>query len=687
MFQAAFWLSAITGAFAVAIVLIRRSFQESYDFPIISTLDSISVVDVPFPAVTIDAGEVQNPWGLIEKLFSHVDYNCYESPYDCPPDKEAPLEDLRPFTKKLVPRFFDIVFNNYMEMNITELQAWHRRYITFAKYRTFPDFDKAVALLAHVIDKKSSRSMAVRTKLATVTAMTFAKFSVRFFDNAINWGSRHFYPVVDWEAKWYNVSEEDIQPCLRSRNKSSSCPGTFKEAYLTLLLPFTFNRAPYTDLSLGEYMSYFASRVLTTTNKKFDAIVPFLNGLPGHFGSAEKHMIKLILNVTRQLVQDEFGIEINVNALEFVRLFGSPKYIQGKDSQAHVAGDDHGCHYSNFTRQWWTAWQIYQRVYRDRIKLDGVEIHQPPCSNDTIDSMLGITTCCSMVNPYKKHPALVLMMAKYSIQDPHFTQTEQEREYEHKLAAHALPKYRLRVRSSDDADLLNDNPRIFTCQYISEPPSYLEGTRCLLFARSYTNAGYGYGFNGKRFWDKHQAGNPFNHVFKNTMFPEVPLEVSGKGKDEILYPNSTGAYFGLFVAVQLNKYDRYELNLHKKKEKSFPTMKVVIHDPAKPADMRGSGVRVQPGYLTTFLITPSQLKSSPDIAGIDLKRRRCKFESESEGLEIFSNYTQKACQFECVLREAQRFCQCIPWNYPRFSSATDICDYMGVECFENVRIK
>ncbi len=76
--------------------------------------------------------------------------------------------------------------------------------------------------------------------------------------------------------------------------------------------------------------------------------------------------------------------------------------------------------------------------------------------------------------------------------------------------------------------------------------------------------------------------------------------------------------------------------------------------------------------------------TSDAIKGLSLEKRNCKFHSENEDLRIFSKYTQEACKFECQLTQAEAKCGCVPWNYPRMANDTPVCDYMGVNCFEQV---
>ena len=68
------------------------------------------------------------------------------------------------------------------------------------------------------------------------------------------------------------------------------------------------------------------------------------------------------------------------------------------------------------------------------------------------------------------------------------------------------------------------------------------------------------------------------------------------------------------------------------------------------------------------------------------ERRDCRFRKDNHDLQLFSQYSQAACQFECQIKLATNKCGCVPWDYPQL--ATDdllpVCEGWGRYCFENV---
>ncbi len=94
---------------------------------------------------------------------------------------------------------------------------------------------------------------------------------------------------------------------------------------------------------------------------------------------------------------------------------------------------------------------------------------------------------------------------------------------------------------------------------------------------------------------------------------------------------------------------------------------------------------MEPGTITTFLITPSQIVTAPSAMDLEEKRRGCRFLSEDKNLKIFRGYNQESCFFECKVNLAFERCQCIPWDYPHPGGKIEaVCDLWGKVCFENV---
>ena len=115
--------------------------------------------------------------------------------------------------------------------------------------------------------------------------------------------------------------------------------------------------------------------------------------------------------------------------------------------------------------------------------------------------------------------------------------------------------------------------------------------------------------------------------------------------------------------------------------KSNYPIRIGIHDPMSVADLLGKGASVEAGYITTFLIKPSQIVTSPSAKDLPLDKRKCLFKHDNKKLELFEGYTQANCHFECQLKTAYATCECFPWDYPNLNASWKVCDWMGRKCF------
>ena len=100
------------------------------------------------------------------------------------------------------------------------------------------------------------------------------------------------------------------------------------------------------------------------------------------------------------------------------------------------------------------------------------------------------------------------------------------------------------------------------------------------------------------------------------------------------------------------------------------------------ADMIGTGFDVNTGYISTFLITPSQIVTSEHTKHFSREKRQCQFRHEYNEMELFKEYSEANCNFECLLRAAYADCGCTPWDYPQLNSSMTICDRWGRHCFK-----
>ena len=683
--QRAFWLCSIVVAYGLAVQLIARSFREARDFPVISNTELSPADGIPFPAVTVDSGGVVNPWGTLEKLFNSVELECYDAPQgNCSAGSEAVRKDIFVLTSEVTKRFFEVVYSRMMAMTMKELQKFWRKNI-FLQSEMKADFNRTVARLSVMSELKKHHMFLVRSRISRETALTVGKF----LPYQSKWITELVNSIIEREINANSTQLAGFEANVTICEIESKCSEHYKEAFATLALPFLANSASYKGVRLGDYLSFFSSRVLAVRFPWYNYTQEFLDGT---IQPEEERLAEWLLPVTK----DPTEMQHHLSSLELARLCQEPKNLLGEKPHLNFMGSKFGCSIDSAEVMYSSAWLQYLGLPTEWhskmfVKHSG-QMTQPPCTNTTMDAALGITGCCRMVKGLQKHPKIILQQMKYAMQPPHFTQPSQELEREVKWIKNTFPKYDTKSFAFDRFEPLpqttftlnkyvskrvsNYNPRMYWSQYSVEHLSTPKDTLNTLFVRSYTNAGFGYTFNSKPFWEMSRVANDYNHAFYNTMFPFINME----NKSQLHFLASIGVPKELNMVIQANKYDRLELGA--RQERPQPLMRIALHDPGHPPDLRTRGLEVKPGYETKISFTPSRVTASQAVKDIDVALRKCKFPSESEGMEIFQEFSQSGCLFECSLRASSRRCGCVPWNYPMLAMSTKVCDYMGVYCFE-----
>ena len=68
------WFVIIVISFTLAATLIYESIDEANRNPILTNIETLSLKDVPFPAVTIDSGQM-DPWGHVRKVLNGLAFD------------------------------------------------------------------------------------------------------------------------------------------------------------------------------------------------------------------------------------------------------------------------------------------------------------------------------------------------------------------------------------------------------------------------------------------------------------------------------------------------------------------------------------------------------------------------------------------------------------------------------------
>ena len=97
--------------------------------------------------------------------------------------------------------------------------------------------------------------------------------------------------------------------------------------------------------------------------------------------------------------------------------------------------------------------------------------------------------------------------------------------------------------------------------------------------------------------------------------------------------------------------------------------------------MSQEGFEIKPGHNNIVSLTGSRIDADPDLDSLTVDQRNCLFETENDGMKIFTNYTYTNCMFECSLLYAKQQMAsnesegCMPWYFPSpVGSNITFCD-------------
>ena len=191
-----------------------------------------------------------------------------------------------------------------------------------------------------------------------------------------------------------------------------------------------------------------------------------------------------------------------------------------------------------------------------------------------------------------------------------------------------------------------------------ENVKYMTFSNCNLFKRSFTNRGLGFTFNNDI------QENLFKKIFGSKAF-----FTNTKRKPSMMSSASTEDALRVVLENNHEEVHRYEED--RENSKLQPTkVKVSLHNPVEPADIRTNSFEIPLGHSTIVYVTPKATEVDEGGKQLTEIQRNCRLADDTDQLDIFNVYTRSACMFECKIRHSIRRCGCVPWNYPNDKEKT-----------------
>ena len=160
-----------------------------------------------------------------------------------------------------------------------------------------------------------------------------------------------------------------------------------------------------------------------------------------------------------------------------------------------------------------------------------------------------------------------------------------------------------------------------------------------------------------------------------------------KKKSELRKTNAANSLLGLTVVLYANRKQYSEVVMN-----NFFGFKVLVHSPYDFPEVGAKGFAVGEKVEAFVAVGATETTSTSDVLGMPLAKREClKHDENMEKyedivLQVFSNYSQKACYLECEARALMSKCDCLPYYFPDFSRVykkDTNCNVTGLRCLAN----
>ena len=157
-----------------------------------------------------------------------------------------------------------------------------------------------------------------------------------------------------------------------------------------------------------------------------------------------------------------------------------------------------------------------------------------------------------------------------------------------------------------------------------------------------------------------------------------------KKKSELRKTNAANSLLGLTVVLYANRKQYSEVVMN-----NFFGFKVLVHSPYDFPEVGAKGFAVGEKVEAFVAVGATETTSTSDVLGMPLAKREClKHDENMEKyedivLQVFSNYSQKACYLECEARALMSKCDCLPYYFPDFSRVykkDTNCNVTGLRC-------
>ena len=138
---------------------------------------------------------------------------------------------------------------------------------------------------------------------------------------------------------------------------------------------------------------------------------------------------------------------------------------------------------------------------------------------------------------------------------------------------------------------------------------------------------------------KNQA--PLAEIYRQTKYMEIFNDSFLRHRDNFTILKNMGSgmrYKNEFLinanqVMDMKKGMRWDQTKH-------AVFRLGIHGNHDMPEIRDTGIKIKSGLKTVIMVNAIQLESDPSVQDLNVKQRKCRFESEFESMTIFKTYSR-----------------------------------------------
>ena len=319
--EKSFWFLLLVMSLTISGLLIQQSLFEANQDPILTTLTTTNIREIPFPAITINADSEINPWGFMEKILNQLAFYSHDN---------RKWKNKVFQTSSILRTRFEFIFHNIVQRMRQKLKEKLRDSInSIVHWKTYFDKLENLGGPVKVVSRNQKKLDPIVKKLSVIyikDIMQYKKvlksldkhFSSAFFQFHSYELSKFMKPMQSIIQDTINdVSSFEVQNITNCLEENGTiCFKHFLSVYGDIMAYFEINKFPYGFMGFGTFLTYF-SRFISTQKEE----IPFLSSTQED-SIDEKFVEEFMANIFDNLS----SIQCNISIFELVQYLDFTKH-------------------------------------------------------------------------------------------------------------------------------------------------------------------------------------------------------------------------------------------------------------------------------------------------------------------------------------------------------------------------